>query len=302
MQRSRQKHLASERENIEVVVVDNAPSTDATRELVDALADPRVRYVLEPRSGLSRARNRGVREAAGDLLVFTDDDVRIEPGWLGALLTGFTRGPHVGCASGPVFAVELETPAQLYFESRVRWSELLIQRVYDLGVNRRDDDPMYPFSAGHFGTGANFAVDRATYEALGGMDELLGTGTPTMGGEDLDFFLRVLLDGRGLAIEPRAVVWHYHRRGEEQLPRQMYGYGMGLAAYACKHLLSRRSGPAIARRVPAALLRVARDSRATSATAEVELDLSSSELRGLLAGGPRYLASRYRARDASGGS
>ncbi|HEY5144018.1 MAG TPA: glycosyltransferase [Solirubrobacteraceae bacterium] len=293
--------LTSARGNFEVVVVDNAPSTSATRDVVEALGDARLRYVLEPRPGLSRARNRGVQEAAGDLLVFTDDDVRIEPGWLGALLGGLTRAPTVGCVSGPVFAAELATPSQLYFESRVRWSELLTQRIYDLDANRRDD-PMYPYSAGHFGTGANFAADRATWVALGGMDPLLGTGTSTMGGEDLDFFLRVLLSGRALAIEPRAVVWHYHRRDADQLPRQMYGYGVGLAAYACKHLLSPRTGPAIARRFPAALRTVAQDSRGTSEAAEVELDLSSNELRGLLAGGPRYLASRVRARRAGGGS
>ena len=103
--------LASDRGDFEVVVVDNAPATDATRTVVDELDDPRLRYVLEPRAGLSRARNRGAQEARGRLLAFTDDDVRVEPTWLGRLLNGFTRAPHVGCVTGLVVAAELATAA-----------------------------------------------------------------------------------------------------------------------------------------------------------------------------------------------
>ena len=111
--------LASRRGDLEVIVVDNAPQTAAARDIVAALGDPRVRYVLEPRPGLSRARNRGAQEARGRFLVFTDDDVRVDPAWLGRLLNGFTRAPHVGCATGVVLAAELETPAQAYIEQRL---------------------------------------------------------------------------------------------------------------------------------------------------------------------------------------
>ena len=151
---------------------------------------------------------------------------------------------------------------------------------------------MYPFRAGRFGTGASFAVDRETWTALDGVDPLLGAGTPTMGGEDLDLFLRVLLAGRALAVEPRAVVWHWHRRELEQLRRQMYGYGTGLAAYGWKHMTHRRTGPGIARRVPAAVRAIVRDARGAGTTATVDLDLSAVELRGLVAGAPIYIRSR----------
>ncbi len=289
--------LASDREDFEVVVVDNAPATDATRTVVDELADPRLRYVLEPRAGLSRARNRGALEARGGLLAFTDDDVRVEPTWLGRLLNGFTRAPHVGCVTGLVVAAELETSSQAYFEYRISWSTLLETRFYDL-AGHGSDDPMYPFRAGRFGTGASFAVDRETWFALGGVDPLLGAGTPAMGGEDLDLFLRVLLSGRALAVEPRAVVRHWHRRELEQLRRQMYGYGTGLAAYGWKHMTNRRTGPGIARRVPSAVRAIVRDARGAGTTATVDLDLSAVELRGLVAGAPIYIRSRLLARRA----
>ena len=81
----------------EVVVVDNAPSSEATREAVLAEygGDPRVRYVREPRPGLSCARNRGIEEAAADIVAFTDDDVivdRLVAGRHLARLSGRTGG------------------------------------------------------------------------------------------------------------------------------------------------------------------------------------------------------------------
>ena len=287
--------LASRRGDLELIVVDNAPQTAAACDIVSALGDPRVRYVLEPRPGLSRARNRGAQDARGRFLVFTDDDVRVDPAWLGRLLNGFSRAPHVGCATGVVLAAELETPAQAYIEQRLDWSAFRPPRIYDLGAHR-SDDAMFPFSAGQFGTGANVAVDRETWDALGGLDPLLGTGTPAMGGEDLDLFLRVLLDGRALAVESSAVVWHWHHRTVEQLRRQQRGYGAGLAAYATKHLLDRRTALQIARRTPGALKRMTRDTRSAGRSAAVEDELSGIELRGLLTGSRRYLASRVRAR------
>src|SRR3712207_7943540 len=56
--------------------VDNAPTDDSTRRVVQAVAeaDPRFRYVREPRPGLSCARNRGLAEARGEVLAYTDED------------------------------------------------------------------------------------------------------------------------------------------------------------------------------------------------------------------------------------
>jgi hypothetical protein len=67
---------------MEVLIVDNAPASDATRQLVESVADDRVRYLREERPGLSRARNTGVRNAHGAIVAFTDDDVLLDPDWL----------------------------------------------------------------------------------------------------------------------------------------------------------------------------------------------------------------------------
>lgn len=287
--------LASDRDDLEIVVVDNAPATASAREVVDRLDDPRVRYVLEPVPGLSRARNTGVANARGRLLAFTDDDVRVDRAWLRALLNGFTRAPHVGCVTGPVLASELLTPAQGYLEARLSWSAFEGPRLFDDAAHR-PDEPMFPFSAGRLGTGANFAVDRRSWEALGGLDPLLGAGTPTLSCEDLDLFLRVILSGRALASEPRAVLWHAHHRDLAALHRQQHGYNVGLAAYACKHLLDQRTGPAIARRVPGALRRMSRDTRSAQEATRLDAEIPGVEARWMLVGAQRYLRSRLRAR------
>ncbi|MFD2816573.1 glycosyltransferase family 2 protein [Paracoccus aerius] len=73
----------------DIVVVDNGP--DPETEAVTR-RNPGVRYVQEPRPGLSRARNAGIAVARGDVAVFVDDDVRPEPGWIEPLLAGFARG------------------------------------------------------------------------------------------------------------------------------------------------------------------------------------------------------------------
>src|SRR6476620_7911729 len=70
-------------ERFEVVIVDNG-STDETPELIKEWCSQHTHFrsVLESRIGLSSAKNAGARSAQGHLLVFTDDDVLLEPHWL----------------------------------------------------------------------------------------------------------------------------------------------------------------------------------------------------------------------------
>ena len=226
-----------------IIVVDNAAVTDATRRYVAGLADPRVRVVDEPRPGLSRARNTGLLAASGDVVAFTDDDVVVDRHWLTAIACGFTRGRSVSCVSGVVPAAELRTPAQAYFDARVGWSASMRTRVFDR-AEPPADIPLFPFAVGHYGTGANFAVDREMVLRLGGFDEALGAGSPTGGGEDLDMFFRVLRAGGQLVYDPSAVVWHRHRASSDGLAAQSRTYGLGLGAWIAKIACDRRTAPA----------------------------------------------------------
>ena len=226
-------------EPFEILVVDNAPARDDTRELVMAMArtDTRVRYTCEPDPGLSRARNHGLARARFDVVCFTDDDTRVDPGWVAAAAAGFAADPEAVCVTGLVASSSLDTGPERYFDSRYSWGKAFDPRRYDL-VTHRHSSSLYPYSAGVFGTGANFAVRRGTVTGLGGFDPILGAGGPGRGGEDLDMFLRIILAGGRICYLPSSLVWHQHRSDMEALGEQIYSYGHGLGAYLAKHLIS----------------------------------------------------------------
>lgn len=294
--------LAISHPNLEVLIVDNAPTDDSTEHVFGDVVGgmPGFRYVRENRPGLSRARNKGLAEATNDIVAFTDDDVTVDQDWVTGLLRGFRAADNVACVTGLVATAALETVAEYYFDARVDWGVSCTPRLYDMGDNR-PAEPLFPYSAGRFGTGANFAVHAGVLRALGGFDEALGAGTPTEGGEDLDAFVRVLLSGHALAYEPSALVWHRHRSDIDGLRRQMWGYGTGLTAYLAKHLRDRRSRADILRAAPRGLWRIMKigsSTRESYGTAyELPRGLLAREYAGMVVGPLRYAQALRQAHD-----
>jgi len=290
-------------EPLEILVIDNAPTGPATRELVTELAadDPRLRYTCEPSPGLSRARNHGMAAAKYDLIAFTDDDTQVDSGWPLAIAAGFAADPEAVCITGLVASSSLDTGPERYFDSRYSWGEAFEPRRYDL-VTHRHPSGLYPYSAGIFGTGANFAVRRAAVERLGGFDPLLGAGSPGRGGEDLDMFLRMILSGGRICYLPSALVWHQHRADTQALSEQIYSYGYGLGAYLAKHLQDGRLPVVMLghglRRVAAVRQRMQQASEAGQMKAHGKR-LAWDEARGVLAGGVRYYRSSRQASRAA---
>lgn len=222
----------------EILVIDNAPPDDGTARVIAELADPRVRRVVEPAPGLSNARNTALRVAHHDIVAFTDDDVVVDPHWLRALARGFTRHPDASCICGQVPSGELRTAAQAYFDQRVSWADSLVPRRYSMD-DPPQDIPLFPFQIGRYGTGANFAIKRTRAIQMGGFDEALGAGSPTLGGEDIDMFYRLVKAGDTLINDPAAIVWHRHRAEASTLLDQAKGYGVGLGAWGAKVMLDR---------------------------------------------------------------
>lgn len=292
--------LRVEYRNFEVIVVDNAPGDDAAERLVRGTYGGRVRYVREPVAGLARAHNRGLAAARGEIAAFTDDDTLVDPGWLAALAEGFAQDPRVGCVTGLIVPAELETPAQAALERHGGFAKGYTPRVWSLHHPPRD--PLFPFTTGHFGSGTNMAFRIATLRALGGFDPATGTGTPARGGDDLLAFFRVLATGQALAYRPQALVWHRHRRTQDALRAQAFGYGAGLGAYLTGALVNEpRMLPALLRRLPRgiryALVQARGKAEAATNTARSR-ELSRLELCGLLYGPVGYLRSRRRNRSS----
>jgi glycosyltransferase involved in cell wall biosynthesis len=221
--------------SLEVLVIDNAPVDDATQ--LAASSFPRFRYLREPRPGLDRARNRAIAEARGEVLAFTDDDVEVDPGWVRALALHFSN-PAVACVTGLVAPAALETRAQRLFETYGGFGRGFEVRYHTLGTRRYWR--WWPLGAGIFGTGCNMALRVGLFEKLGGFDPALDVGTPTWGAGDLDMFYRVLRAGHILVYEPRALVWHHHRREDAELRHQLRGFGRGVYAFWTKTFLHDR--------------------------------------------------------------
>lgn len=284
--------------SLDILVVDNAPTDDSTARSVAEYSarDARFRTVQEPRPGLSAACNCGVRHARGEIIAFTDDDVAVDAGWIAGLLRGFARGGKVGAVTGLVATADIAGPAEAYFDARSpSWSARMDPELFDLAEHRRDE-PLYPYSAGIFGTGANLAFRRQALLDTGAFDEALGAGAPTKGGEDLDMFVRILRSGWAIAHEPSAVVWHHHRADEAALLRQMYGYGSGLTAYLTKCVLDRGTRGHVLRRLPAGAVRMIGIKRSTDERlvpgVPAPRGAMRRELSGMVAGPWLYLRAR----------
>jgi glycosyltransferase involved in cell wall biosynthesis len=88
----------------EVIVVDNG-STDDTLEVIRALTQDhsgrRLAYIRECRLGVHNARHAGARAAHAPLLLYTDDDVEVEPQWVRAYVDAFSGHPEMVAAGGP---------------------------------------------------------------------------------------------------------------------------------------------------------------------------------------------------------
>jgi GT2 family glycosyltransferase len=285
----------------EVLVVDNDPVTDDTAELVRGLADSRIRYVAEPRRGLAAAHNRGLAEATGSVVAFTDDDVIVDRYWLREITSAMRANADVACVTGLIMPAELATQPQLMLELHGHFGKGFDRRIVNLR-DRRPSDPLFPFTVGKLGSGANMAFDRHRLARIGGFDPATGAGTVARGGDDLAALFAVLAAGHSISYEPGAIVWHRHRRDDGSLATQAYGYGVGLGAYLTSALVNhpRMIGRAL-RRAPTGLAYALRpDSPRNRFLGDTwPRELVRLERKGLMFGPFAYTASRWRARGAS---
>ncbi len=188
-----------------VIVVDNN-STDDTRTVVTsriAAYPVELVYLFEPVQGKSNALNTGLAATASTLVVFTDDDVRVERGWLEASCAPMLDDATIDYTGGPVFPIwERPRPAWLDDQRSDLWGTLAI---LDYG-----DDPFVFEEKHRVPLGANMAVRRTLIDRIGGFDPKLGrTGNSLLGQEQAEFFCRSRAIGaRGLYVP--AMSLHHH--------------------------------------------------------------------------------------------
>jgi GT2 family glycosyltransferase len=282
----------------EVVVVDNAPTSDALRRVVESQAGGGApfRYCVEPRPGLSWARNAGIAAAKSDIIAFLDDDDEPDEDWLTWIAGGFARSGRVGGVSGIVLPARLDNAIENLFEQIGGHSK---GRGFaaETFTKSGPQSPLWPLPP--FGVGANMAFRREALDRVGGFDVALGAGTPTGGGEDTLAITMIMLAGYEMVYEPVALMWHHHRQDLASLNKQLHGYSIGLTAFYAA-LLRRRPGAllGLVRLLPMAAGYLKGGSAEAATPEEVEepqelaAELDRRALRGMLKGPLLYAKSR----------
>lgn len=201
-----QQQCLGEGVQLETVVVDNN-SRDRTKSVVEALAARSampIRYVFEPKQGLSRARNCGIAEARGEILAFTDDDVIPEPRWIAALVEASARY-GADCVGGKVLPAWLAAPPEWLVSERLRKHLRGLLVWLDHGpepIVAQKPDPVFLF-------GANMAFRKAVFEEVGPFRTELGrSGSKLLSGDESELLIRLFDAGKRIVYTPHAVVAH----------------------------------------------------------------------------------------------
>jgi len=174
----------------DVLVVDNSSGEKETECVAREFG---VRYTVEPVTGLSRARNRGLAESYTELIAYIDDDAKADEKWLALLVAPFSD-PLVAMATGET--VELESEA---YEFKDKPSRLLTSR-----------SPLWFEIAtfGGLGFGTNMVVRKSVCTGDQLFDVRLGRGTPIRLGEESHAFASLLKRGYSAVHVPQAIVVH----------------------------------------------------------------------------------------------
>jgi glycosyltransferase involved in cell wall biosynthesis len=198
----------------QLVVVDSASLDEAA---VAAVARRHgALLVRAPEPGVNLARNLGWRATDAPLVLFTDDDVEVEPGWAKGFRDGIAEHAFASGALGARggtrrVAVHAEPYAVLTLTS--------------------------PAFLGH---GASTAVTRSALEAVGGWDECLGSGSRFRSSPEADLYDRLLAAGLTGVNLPAVQAWHHQWRTDREVARLQLNYAIGLGARLSKLLRTDR--------------------------------------------------------------
>jgi GT2 family glycosyltransferase len=186
----------------EILLINNN-STDTTEALCRDFAQRtpglNYRYLTETQQGLSHARNRGIAEAAGDIIIFMDDDATAESDYLEKMLAFFERTPDAAACGGRIYP---------RFESRrPRWmSHFLLSLTSSIDLGNK----VKVFTHRQFPVGANMAVRSSLFAKYGLFNPDLGRkGNSMDGAEEKDFFYRLMSAKEKIYYVPDAIVHHY---------------------------------------------------------------------------------------------
>jgi glycosyltransferase involved in cell wall biosynthesis len=203
----------------ELIIVDNN-STDSTAEVIESFKQQLpIQLIFEKRQGLSIARNTGLRNCQGKLVLFTDDDVIVDPLWISVFHNSFLTHPDIDFFGGTIIP-KIDFPLQHH--------PYLKESIFDGILMRKTLNPENPFILGEdLPFGANMGFRRSSLGTLTFSEHLGLKGKDQIKAEEIDLINRLKKqNGRGLWV-PQAVVHHLTSKNRLR-PLYLWRYFVGL--------------------------------------------------------------------------
>jgi glycosyltransferase involved in cell wall biosynthesis len=185
----------------ELVLVNNN-CTDDTDSVVEQFRSRLpIKYVKEPRQGVSIARNTGLANALGELIIFTDDDVVVLENWIKNYWKAYFKNPPGNFWGGSIVSDFECTP----LEPELLDSAISSVRGHDLGTQER------VIKGNEYFLGANWAASKVALQQVGGFDESLGLNSKGRSnvGEESDLMNRLKLIGLQPLYLPNVTLKHF---------------------------------------------------------------------------------------------
>jgi GT2 family glycosyltransferase len=186
--------LATDRVQIELIVIDQSVDMDSQDALAPLVSDPRLRYLRSRSRGKGAALNEGLAVARGNIVVCTDDDCEAPSDWAADMADALEEQSTAAIIFCDVAAGPYVETAGYIPTYRPRCNRLF----RSIGDAR----------AG-LGLGAGMAVRREIVIALGGFDETFGPGARFASGEDHDIGHRALLRGWHVYVTTDLSILHH---------------------------------------------------------------------------------------------
>lgn len=229
----------------ELIVVDSSTTPEVLSRNQSNIVKANGRQVIFNVKGVSKARNKGIKESKGNIIVFADDDFVVTKGWINSIIPNFDD-PHVSCVTGRMLSHRNDEASNLYEQamsfdrgpnrrvfSRNDLSIVtLLPTITQIGQKRLYDNTPVPWAVGY----GFYAFRRSSLEEEEFLfDENLGRGTRGIGGEDPDMFYRFLKAGHIIVYEPKAVILHDHRKELEQIFEDARNSGVSMKSLIAKY-------------------------------------------------------------------